>query len=100
MKKRWLLFLGFTVFMEAIVATTSSRVDKSTAGFAEEPKATPALIFSTFIGGYRQDTIRDVATDREGNIYITGGTESPDFPTTPEPMIERSTAGTMSLWGN
>ena len=41
------------------------------------------LIFSTYMGGSRQDSIRDVAMDGEGYIYVTGGTESPDFPTTP-----------------
>jgi Beta-propeller repeat len=43
----------------------------------------PSLVFSTYIGGSRQDSIRDVATDDQGNIYITGGTESADFPITP-----------------
>ena len=42
-----------------------------------------ALDFSTFLGGQQQDFIRDVTTDSQGNIYITGGTASPDFTTTP-----------------
>jgi len=39
--------------------------------------------FSTFVGGSREDTIRDVYVDEHGFIYVTGGTKSHDFPTTP-----------------
>jgi hypothetical protein len=48
-----------------------------------------ALVFSTFLGGGRQslnenaDWGQGVALDPAGNIYVTGYTYSPDFPTTP-----------------
>jgi len=48
-----------------------------------DPRETLAIAFSTYVGGSNEDTIRDVAVDSQGNIYITGGTNSPDFPTTP-----------------
>jgi hypothetical protein len=64
-------------------------VGLATSGGATEP-VSPAqpgptydLEFSTFLGGSGQDQIRDVATDSPGNIYLVGGTVSPDFPTTP-----------------
>ena len=41
-----------------------------------------SLGFSTYIGGSRQDQIRDITTDIHGNIYITGGTRSSEFPVT------------------
>jgi uncharacterized repeat protein (TIGR01451 family) len=41
------------------------------------------LQFSTYIGGTGSEQIRDVCADSRGNVYITGGTKSPDFPTTP-----------------
>jgi hypothetical protein len=41
------------------------------------------LAYSTLLGGVDFEQSRDMAVDREGNFYITGGTSSPDFPTTP-----------------
>lgn len=45
--------------------------------------ASTSLSLSTYLGGGGQDTIRDIATDILGNIYITGGTGSSSFPVTP-----------------
>jgi beta-propeller repeat-containing protein len=42
----------------------------------------PQLVFSTYLGGSQEDTIRDITTDIQGNIYVTGGTASPNFPVT------------------
>ena len=41
------------------------------------------LTFSTYFGGSNWEHARDVAVDKSGNIYVVGGTASPDFPTTP-----------------
>lgn len=43
------------------------------------------LAFSTYIGGDDREQARDVYVDTQGYIYITGGTASPDFPTTMGP---------------
>ncbi len=40
------------------------------------------LIYSTFLGGQDIDGGGTVAVDRMGNLYVTGQTISPDFPTT------------------
>lgn len=45
-------------------------------------KSAPIVAFATYLGGSANDHIRDVATDESGNVYITGATESPDFPST------------------
>src|SRR5215510_14631843 len=41
------------------------------------------LAYSTYLGGSRNDFIRGITTDSQGNIYRTGYTASSDFPTTP-----------------
>ena len=41
------------------------------------------LAFSTYFGGSDWEHARDVTADKHGNIYVVGGTASPDFPTTP-----------------
>ncbi|MCX7981267.1 MAG: SBBP repeat-containing protein, partial [Bacteroidia bacterium] len=42
-----------------------------------------ALIYSTFLGGSHGDVGNAIAVDASGYAYITGGTGSTDFPTTP-----------------
>jgi hypothetical protein len=39
------------------------------------------LIFSTFLGGIKRDTLTKMVVDDSGSIYLTGITHSPDFPT-------------------
>jgi hypothetical protein len=40
-----------------------------------------AFVYSTFLGGERSDRAWSIARDASGDIYLTGDTESPDFPT-------------------
>ena len=42
-----------------------------------------ALIYSTYLGGSSFDQGRGIAVDRDGHAYVTGRTESTDFPITP-----------------
>ena len=42
-----------------------------------------ALLFSTFLGGSGEDKVRGMAVNAVGEVYVTGSTESPGFPTTP-----------------
>jgi hypothetical protein len=53
----------------------------ATAAFVT--KLTPdgsALIYSTFLGGSGSDVAQAIAVDRTGDAYITGYTNSPNFP--------------------
>jgi hypothetical protein len=48
----------------------------------------PGLAYSTFLGGTQgdlggQDLANGIAVDGMGRAYVTGFTQSPDFPTTP-----------------
>lgn len=53
-------------------------------GFVTKVNATGSgLLFSTFLGGTKPDSIGNVLLDAAGNLYISGGTQSPEFPTTP-----------------
>jgi hypothetical protein len=40
------------------------------------------LVFSTYLGGTWSESINDVAVDGAGNVYVTGDTQSHDFPVT------------------
>jgi beta-propeller repeat-containing protein len=56
------------------------------------------LDFSTYMGGSRgEDTARAVAVDREGYIYVAGGTQSPDFPVTEGALDTKFATGGLSL---
>jgi hypothetical protein len=41
------------------------------------------LVFSTYLGGSYSESVNDVALDGAGNVYVTGDTQSDDFPVTP-----------------
>jgi len=41
-----------------------------------------ALVYSTFLGGTGGDGAFGIAIDSQGNAYVAGQTDSPDFPTT------------------
>lgn len=40
-----------------------------------------SLIYSTYLGGSAWDASRGITVDSAGNAYLTGGTQSADFPT-------------------
>lgn len=42
------------------------------------------LLFSTYLGGDSEDSAEDIAIGSEGAYYLTGTTNSSDFPTTPD----------------
>ena len=42
-----------------------------------------ALDFSSYLGGNQFEQARDVASDSQGNMYVSGGTRSTNFPDSP-----------------
>lgn len=43
----------------------------------------PGLAYSTYLGGTLTESPADIAVDGAGHAYVTGGSQSPNFPTTP-----------------
>lgn len=62
-------------------ASCSSASPAWDAFVAKLNPAGTALVYSTFLGGSGNDFGSGIAVDSAGNAYITGTTESPDFPT-------------------
>jgi uncharacterized protein (TIGR03437 family) len=41
------------------------------------------LLWHSYVGGSKEDWVTAIAVDPRGNVYVTGWTLSPDFPTSP-----------------
>ena len=54
--------------------------------------------FSTLVGGKGYEQVRDVVTDSEGNIYVTGGTSSEDFVVTIGEPLKKGGERTMDIF--
>ena len=46
----------------------------------------PTLTYSSYLGGFYNDSAGSIALDSQGNIYVTGSTSSSDFPTAGNPF--------------
>jgi len=68
--------------------TTSSPLQPAANGLndafvAEVNDSGSELVFATYLGGSGNDVGKGISVDVAGNVYVAGGTFSPDFPTTP-----------------
>lgn len=66
------------------VSGNSNTITTATAGgseaFVAKWSASGALVYSTYIGGYRDDAANAIAVDDAGNAVIAGATSSLNFP--------------------
>ena len=69
----------------------ASNAASSDAFVAKINAAGSALVYSTYLGGISHDCGNGIAVDGSGNAYITGHTDSPNFPT--KDPIQASMAG-------
>ncbi len=63
--------------LAALQPTLGGRTD----GFVGKLDPTGVLVYLTYLGGRGDDLALAVAVDGPGNAYVTGSTDSPDFPT-------------------
>lgn len=86
--------------------TTSGAFDESFNGGVDNPVHDPAdafitklssdgsrLIYSTYLGGSGQDIGRAIHLHPTGEVVIAAGTESRDFPTTPDALLPENPGG-------
>jgi Beta-propeller repeat len=66
--------------VNAVQATWGGNAS-SDAFVAKLNAAGSALVYSTYLGGTGSDGAAAIAVDSTGNAYVTGGTESTNFPT-------------------
>jgi subtilisin-like proprotein convertase family protein len=52
-----------------------------TDAFVMKLSPTGAVLYATYLGGRGQDVGSGIAVDAAGNAYVTGNTDSPDYPT-------------------
>lgn len=57
-----------------------------------------AIVYCTYLGGSRPDMGGGIAVDGAGDVYVTGQTQSADFPTTATAVQPTGTSGTL-LYG-
>src|SRR5579864_2669473 len=71
---------------------TSSHADVFVAKIDTSQSAAASLIFSTYLGGGDDEEGFGIAMDAAGNIYLTGETQSNDFPVT-KTAFQRTKSG-------
>jgi hypothetical protein len=72
---------GSTDFPTVNPLQATSNASEGTSFVAKFNAAGSALVYSTYLGGSESDAGTGIAVDPSGNAYVTGRTDSSDFPT-------------------
>lgn len=75
--------------------TTPSPMDLNDAFVTKLNPLGSGLVYSTLLGGRRMDQSRAIAIDAAGNAFVTGVTESANFPVTPGAFQTTNRSGTV-----
>src|SRR5438128_871140 len=75
-------FAGSTDFPTTPAAFQTARASSSDAFVTKVNPTGTGLVYSTYLGGNADDAGFAIAVDVAGNAYVTGRTNSPNFPTT------------------
>jgi hypothetical protein len=74
-----------TGLTESLNFPTTNGFDLSYNGgqdaFVVKINSTPAVVYSSYLGGFGNDSGASIAVDGNGNVYIVGSTDSNAFPT-------------------
>ena len=77
---------------------TTLPVNSTRGGFITKLNTSgSALVYSTYLAGSTTDKLRGLAVDSGGNAYVTGGTQSSDFPVTAN-AFQKTLAGTSNAF--
>ncbi len=79
------IWIGGTTSSENFPLRDALQTSQGTAdtGFLVELASDGTVIYSSYFGGLLgRSTVNGVTTDASGNVYVTGTTDSSDFPTT------------------
>jgi uncharacterized repeat protein (TIGR01451 family) len=76
----------------ALQPTNHGGPNETNAVVAKLSASGSSLVYSTYLGGSVQDGASAIAVDGSGNAYITGGANSPDFPTA-DPLMSQYQGG-------
>jgi hypothetical protein len=68
--------------LQTVLGGSTNLIAVNNAFVAKIAPSGTNLIYSTFLGGTNGDQAFGIAADAAGNAYVTGGTTSPNFPST------------------
>jgi hypothetical protein len=84
-------------FQRRPAAMEAGKADPGNCFVAKLNPAASALLYSTFLSGNQTDGCIALAVDAAGHAYVTGGSDSPNFPTSPGAFQARPRLGSADI---